>query len=130
MVRHEPPNFFILNQMSTLLVKIPQYFHLYFRLTSHWRSLSHLHHMHQVTLPVEIPQACHLRSLVTCHWRRLSRLHLLHQLTLPVEIRPFFLSQTQPQCSIKPSKSLKWTFPLSLSAFHMHLKPHSFNWSH
>ena len=44
-----------MNQMSTLPVDIPQDCHTYSHLTSHWRSLSQIHHLHQVPLPVDIP---------------------------------------------------------------------------
>ena len=46
--------FLLLNHMSTLPVEIPQCCHLYSHLKSHWRSISQLYHLHQVTLPVDI----------------------------------------------------------------------------
>ena len=124
------PHFLILNQISTLPVDIPQVFYIYSHITSHCRILSQLHNMHQATLPVEIPQDFQLHSHLTCHWRRLFWIQLMHQLTLPFEIHPVFLSHNQPYCSRNPSKMLKWPFALSLTAFLMHLNPHSSNWSH
>ena len=49
------PHFLLLNQISTLLVDISQAFHILSHLTSYWRSLTRLHHVHQVTVSVEIP---------------------------------------------------------------------------
>ena len=124
------PQFLLLNQITPLPVEIPQALHVHSNMTYHWRSLYQLHHMHQLTLPVEIPQYFHLNSTLTFHCRRLYHINLLLQVTPPGEIPPFFLYKTQPQCSRNPSKSLKWTFMLSLPDFIMHLKIHSSKWSH
>ena len=119
-----------MNQIYTLPVDISQDCHIYSHMTSHWRRLSWIHHMYQVTLPVDIPQSFHLHSCITPHWRCLSQINPLHQVTLPVYLHPIFLSQTQLQCSINTSKRIKQPFMSSLPASLMCLKPHPSNWSH
>ena len=76
------------------------------------KSLHQLNYMKKMTLPVDISQACQIHSRLTCHQRSLSQIHHLQQVTLPVDITRLFLSQTQTQCSRKPSKKDKITFPV------------------
>ena len=40
------PRLLFLNQIPTLKVEIPQYYHLSSSITSHWWRLSYLHHLH------------------------------------------------------------------------------------
>ena len=118
------PQLYILNQINSLPVDKSQDFHLQYILRflqknqpSHLiyqqNNLPQLYIMNQSsTLPLYIPQYYHIHSHMAYHWRSLSQLQLMNQVTLPLYIPPFSLSQTQPQCSINPTKRLKRPFPL------------------
>ena len=45
--------------MSTILVDIHQACHIYSHITSHWRRISQIHHLHPLTLPVDISPHYH-----------------------------------------------------------------------
>ena len=100
----------ILNQITTLPVEIPQVFYLRYHLTCHCMSLPYLLHMHQGNLLVDISKVFQKPPHLASYWRSKSQLHHLQQVDLPVDIPQIFLSQTQPQFSRNPSKSLKWHF--------------------
>ena len=74
-----------MNQINTLPVNIFHPCHLHYYMENHWRSLSHIHPLHQVTLPVQIPQVFQIPPQLTSHRRSLSQLYHLHQVPLPVD---------------------------------------------
>ena len=74
-----------MNQINTLPVNIFHPCHLHYYMENHWRSLSHIHPLHQVTLPVQIPQVFQRPPQITSHCRSLSRIHHMHQVPLPVD---------------------------------------------
>ena len=92
------PQYYIMKQVTTLLVEIPQAWHMYFHLTYHQRILPQYQ-----TLPVMHPQVIHLtyhqRSLpqfqnlpelnpqvihLSSHQRSLPQLQILNQDSIPV----------------------------------------------
>ena len=89
--------FLLPNQITTLLVDIPQACHIHYHMTSHFRSLSQLHHMYRVTLPVEIPQSFHL-----LYHHELILYHLMF-LPIPPVDTPFY----QPSINIQTLQVLQ-----------------------